>query len=161
MIILIIVVLLLFGGGGYWGYRGGYYGGRGFGGILGLLLIVLILFLLFGGRSFAQVGNNPAGSNLFYPGFGLTKTLSATTSSVSATLTGNGVNDTSLMVYNSGVALVFCRWGVGAQTALVNVDFPVPAGTVQVMHKPYGDDTVACISLSGTNLLYLTPGYGK
>ena len=36
-LILIVVVLLLFGGGGFYGYRSGYYGRGGFGGILGLL----------------------------------------------------------------------------------------------------------------------------
>ena len=40
-LILIIVVLLLFGGGGFYGYRSGYYGRGGFGGILGLLVVVL------------------------------------------------------------------------------------------------------------------------
>ena len=46
---LIIVLFLLFGGGGYYGYNRGYYGGRGFGGGLGLLVLLLILFTVFGG----------------------------------------------------------------------------------------------------------------
>jgi hypothetical protein len=48
MLLLIIVLFLLFGGGGYWGYRGGYYGGRGFG-LLGTVLIVLLVLALFSG----------------------------------------------------------------------------------------------------------------
>ena len=48
LILIILVVLLLFGGGGFYGYRSGYYGQRGFGGILGLIVLLLILFLLFG-----------------------------------------------------------------------------------------------------------------
>jgi hypothetical protein len=40
ILILIILALLLGGGGGYYGYRRGYYGGSGFGGILGLVVVV-------------------------------------------------------------------------------------------------------------------------
>jgi len=29
LILIIVVLLLLFGGGGFYGYRSGYYGGRG------------------------------------------------------------------------------------------------------------------------------------
>ena len=42
LIIIIIVLLLLFGGGGgYYAHRS--YGGRGLGGVLGLVVVVLIL----------------------------------------------------------------------------------------------------------------------
>jgi hypothetical protein len=37
IILIVVVLVLLFGGGGFYGHRQGYYGGRGFGGILGLL----------------------------------------------------------------------------------------------------------------------------
>jgi hypothetical protein len=33
----------------YYGCRSGYYGGRGFGDGLGLIVLVLIVFMLFGG----------------------------------------------------------------------------------------------------------------
>jgi hypothetical protein len=46
LIVLLILILLLFGGGGFYGYRPGYYGGRGFGGLLGLILIVVV-YLVF------------------------------------------------------------------------------------------------------------------
>ncbi len=49
LILLILIILFLFGGGGYYGYRSGYYGGRGFGGGLGLIVVIVVLFLLFGG----------------------------------------------------------------------------------------------------------------
>jgi hypothetical protein len=49
LILIIVLLLLLGGGGGFYGYRSGYYGGRGFGGILGLLVLVLILYMVFGG----------------------------------------------------------------------------------------------------------------
>jgi len=38
-IVLIIVLFVLFGGGGYYGYNRGYYGERGFGGGLGLIVL--------------------------------------------------------------------------------------------------------------------------
>jgi hypothetical protein len=45
--ILIIVVLILLLGGGYYGYN--RYGGRGIGGVLGLVVVVLLAVWLFGG----------------------------------------------------------------------------------------------------------------
>lgn len=48
MLLLIIILLLLFGGGGgYYAHRS--YGGRGLGGVLGVVLIVIIVLWLFGG----------------------------------------------------------------------------------------------------------------
>ncbi len=46
--LLIIVLVLLFGGGGFYGYRGGYYGSRGFG-LGALVLVILVIFLVMGG----------------------------------------------------------------------------------------------------------------
>lgn len=46
LILLIIILILLFGGGGFYGYRRGTYGGRGFGGILGLALVVILIVYL-------------------------------------------------------------------------------------------------------------------
>lgn len=47
LLLIILVVVLLFGGGGLYGYRGGYYGGRGLG-VVGVLLIVIIAVALLG-----------------------------------------------------------------------------------------------------------------
>ena len=53
MLLLIIVLLLLFGGGGgYYGYN--RYGGRGLGGVLGLVLTVLIIMWLLGALSMSM-----------------------------------------------------------------------------------------------------------
>jgi hypothetical protein len=41
-------LILLFSGGGFYGYRSGYYGGRGMG-LAGILVIVLVVFLVMGG----------------------------------------------------------------------------------------------------------------
>jgi hypothetical protein len=49
LVLIIVLLILLFGGGGYYGYRSGYYGSTGFGGILGLLVVILILYLVLGG----------------------------------------------------------------------------------------------------------------
>ena len=47
-ILIIVVLVLLFGGGGGY-YAHGRYGGRGLGGILGLVLVILIILWLVGG----------------------------------------------------------------------------------------------------------------
>jgi hypothetical protein len=48
LIVIIIILLLLFGGGGgYYAHR--TYGGRGLGGVLGLVLIVILILWLVGG----------------------------------------------------------------------------------------------------------------
>jgi len=46
ILIIVILVLLLGGGGGY--YAHGRYGGRGLGGVLGLLVVILIVLWLLG-----------------------------------------------------------------------------------------------------------------
>jgi hypothetical protein len=46
ILIIVILVVLLGGGGGY--YAHGRYGGRGLGGVLGLLVIILIVLWLLG-----------------------------------------------------------------------------------------------------------------
>jgi hypothetical protein len=48
LLLIIIVLLLIFGGGGgYYAHRS--YGGRGLGGVLGLVLIIVLVLFLFGG----------------------------------------------------------------------------------------------------------------
>jgi hypothetical protein len=55
LIILIIILLLLFGGGGgYYGYRSGYYGGRGHS-LIWVLVVIVILVLLLGHGGFGSV----------------------------------------------------------------------------------------------------------
>jgi hypothetical protein len=46
ILIIIVLLLLLSGGGGYYGYN--RYGGRGLGGVLGLVLIIIIVLWLVG-----------------------------------------------------------------------------------------------------------------
>ncbi|MDP2332954.1 MAG: DUF3309 family protein [Reyranella sp.] len=47
ILIVVILILLLGGGGGYYGYS--RYGGRGLGGVLGLVLLIVVVLWLFGG----------------------------------------------------------------------------------------------------------------
>jgi hypothetical protein len=46
LLIIILIIVLLGGGGGYYGYRS--YGGRGLGGVLGLVLVILLVLWLVG-----------------------------------------------------------------------------------------------------------------
>ena len=47
ILIIVVLILLLGGGGGYYGYN--RYGGRGLGGVLGLVRVVLLVVWLLGG----------------------------------------------------------------------------------------------------------------
>jgi hypothetical protein len=52
LLLIVVLLFLLFGGDGYYGYRGDYYGGRGFGSLLGVLVVVFLVVVLFGGPHF-------------------------------------------------------------------------------------------------------------
>jgi hypothetical protein len=47
-ILIIVLLVLLLGGGGYYGHRN--YGGRGLGGVLGLVLVIILIVWLVNGR---------------------------------------------------------------------------------------------------------------
>lgn len=47
LLIIVVLILLFGGGGGYYSYN--RYGGRGLGGVLGLVLIVMLVLWLAGG----------------------------------------------------------------------------------------------------------------
>ena len=55
LLLLIVILFVLFGGGGWYGYRSGYYGGRGMG-LLGVVLIVLLVAALVGGPHWGWYG---------------------------------------------------------------------------------------------------------
>lgn len=101
----------------------------------------------------------------FQPTAGSLQTLSVTSASSSATWVAgtpsgsNSVADTDIYIYNAGTALAFCRWGLGAQTALVT-DTPIPSGTVQVFSK-IGADTLACITAASTATVRAVTGSGR
>jgi hypothetical protein len=47
LLLIIIILILLFGGGGGY-YAHSQYGGRGLGGVLGLIVVILVVLWLFG-----------------------------------------------------------------------------------------------------------------
>jgi hypothetical protein len=118
---------------------------------LGLVLGLAIL----SGSAFAQVGTN----NPFYPTPLSTQSIAATTTSASITFTGTSLNDTELYVYNAGTDAVFCRWGVGAQTA-TTAGLPIPSGTVQIFNRN-GATVFACRTFTTTATVYVTTGNGQ
>jgi hypothetical protein len=112
-------------------------------------------FALLSSAAFAQVGTNLP----FYPTPASGQSLAATTTSSSITFTGPSLNDTELYVYNAGTDLVFCRWGVGAQTA-TTAGLPIPSGTVQIFNR--NSATVfACRTSTTTATVYVTTGNGQ
>jgi hypothetical protein len=119
---------------------------------LGLALGFLALSAL---SALAQVGTNLP----FYPRPAATQSLSATTTSSSITFTGESLNDTELYVYNAGTDAVFCRWGVGAQTA-TTAGLPIPSGTVQIFSRN-GATVFACRTFTTTATVYVTTGNGQ
>lgn len=121
-----------------------------------------------------------ANTNPFSPSVGTTKTLSASSSSSSVTFDAKDVNASTsatgssgsvvnhgttgghgvMRVYNAGTAVVFCRWGNGAQTAVVT-DMPLIPGVVEVFSKANQDDTFAGITASSTATVYISCGEGQ
>lgn len=96
----------------------------------------------------------------FQPSFGNGRTVTATTSSVSATaFTGIDIANTEIYVFNSGTGIAFARWGVGAQTA-TTADVPLPPGSVQVFNKGSADN-FAAISATGSNAVLIITGRGR
>jgi uncharacterized protein DUF3309 len=49
LLIIILILILFGGGGGYYGYR--TWGGRGLGGVLGLVLVVILVLYFVGALS--------------------------------------------------------------------------------------------------------------
>lgn len=115
----------------------------------------------------------------FRPSQGITKTLSASSSSSSVTFDSKDVSSSAsstgtsgsvidrgtigghqvIRVYNAGTATVFVRWGTGAQTA-TTADMPVVPGVVELFSKAPADDTFAGITASSTATVYITCGEG-
>jgi hypothetical protein len=121
---------------------------------LGILAAGLALVLL-PGSAFAQ-----GRSNNFLPLAGAGQSIAATTTSGSVTLTGESLNQADIWIFNAGTDYVFCRWGVGAQTA-ATTDIPFPSGTVNIVSRgATGVNTVACRANTTTATVYIVPGNG-
>jgi hypothetical protein len=87
--------------------------------------------------------------------------LSTVTLAVSAVSASVAISRVSrqLEIQNAGDAIAFCRWGIGAQTAVVT-DYPVLPGQSKTITIESGNDTFAAITSAGTTTLYITSGAG-
>ena len=85
-----------------------------------------------------------------------------TLSNVGTTSVGAAVdaNADQIRVLNVGPALVFFRFGTGAQTATAS-DYPLAVGMSEVFSKGIGADNVAVLgAAAGPSVVYVTPGTG-
>jgi hypothetical protein len=88
--------------------------------------------------------------------FGKTVQLTASTSSVGATIDMAGAN--ALYVVNTGSSGWICfRYGQGPQTAVLTTDTPLPALRQLVVSVPPTTTHVAAIANTGTAVVYFTP----
>ncbi len=94
----------------------------------------------------------------FTPFYGQTVSISASTSSASATVSNTTANQ--LVITNASTALAFIRTGSGVVTALTS-DLPVLPGAAIVISRKQEDTVIAAITASGTTTIYVTPGYGE
>jgi hypothetical protein len=109
--------------------------------------------VLLSGPAFAQ-----GRSNNFTPLTGAGQSIAATTTSASITFAGESLNQADLWIFNAGTDYVFCRWGVGAQTA-TTAGTPFPSGSVNIVSRN-GADTLACRANTTTATVYIIPGNG-
>jgi hypothetical protein len=109
--------------------------------------------VLLSGSAFAQ-----GRSNNFTPLTGAGQSIAATTTSASITFAGESLNQADLWIFNAGTDYVFCRWGVGAQTA-TTAGTPFPSGSVNIVSRN-GADTLACRANTTTATVYIMPGNG-
>lgn len=94
----------------------------------------------------------------FTPKPGATESIAVTSSSASATIAAGEGN--VALVYNTGSALAYFRYGIGAQTA-VTTDCPIAGGDAYLVSISDTHDTVfAAIRDSSDTTLKITPGYG-
>lgn len=98
----------------------------------------------------------------FTPSFGEGKTISVTTTSAQAQWASTSrapANAQKFLLVNQTAQACFVRWGVGNQTALVDVDMPLSAYGMIIVQKGLAD-TVAAITPTGTTTLSVMPGVG-
>jgi hypothetical protein len=94
----------------------------------------------------------------FQPDVGKTVKLTPTTSNSAGTVQ---VPFGQIRVYNAGTAMVFFRYGIGAQTAVVATDMPIAAGATEAFSVPADTTGVAAICEVGSASVYVTPGCGS
>lgn len=87
----------------------------------------------------------------FNPKYGSTQTLTANSSSQSATIDEAKSCKQVRIVNPSAGALAYIRIGSGTQTAAAT-DLPIEAGNIVTVTKAQDHDTIGYISASGTTL---------
>lgn len=105
-----------------------------------------------------------ANAMAFYPtangadGSGATQTIAASTTSATVAII-EPLTGSCLRIFNAGAGIAFCRWGVGAQTAVVT-DFPIAPNSVEVIRIPDTATDFGAILSAGTQNVYITKGEG-
>lgn len=99
----------------------------------------------------------------FKPELQGTSTISCTASSGATTITAPSslVGDAQLEIENAGTVTVFIEWGGSTAVAAVASGYPILAGQSKVITVSNRITTVACISGSGTQTVYVTTGRGN
>lgn len=88
---------------------------------------------------------------------GASTSISATTSSASAAITGVPRGTSTVRIVNSGTVVVFLKFGTSGVTAAVT-DMPMLGGTVETFQIRNDITHVAAITSSGTATVYITSG---
>lgn len=100
-----------------------------------------------------------AATNTPFQAMTTTKTVSASTTSASATWADNDKAGDCLRVFNNTTAVAFLKYGLGTQTA-TTANIAIAPGAVEVIMIGEAADTVAVILSTGTGSVYLTKGSG-
>lgn len=95
--------------------------------------------------------------NLAFSPEGDNVTVAASTTTASGALPGTRGNQ--IRVYNSTAGIAFCRWTVGASSAVATDTFVSPGGTEIFSMSPFAD-TFSVILSTGTGNVYAQRGFG-
>lgn len=85
--------------------------------------------------------------------------ISASTSSGSATLTTRGVPQYE--VYNDGPDTAFVFFGIAGETIVAATNYPIPAYQSRLVSVDTLATTAYAITASGTATVYFVPGAGE
>jgi hypothetical protein len=100
-----------------------------------------------------------AATRPFTPDWGESSVASASGAAATYPITGEGQ---TLRIYNSGTGIVWFRLGdANVPNAGLVTDMPIPAGAVAYVTRNKDQDThINVVAVSGTHVLYITPGEG-
>lgn len=95
----------------------------------------------------------------FSPHYGSGFALTATTTSTAFTGQLRPVAK-NVVIVNTGTAVFFVRIGTGAQTAVLNADFPVMPGKTVSLTKADGQDSISTIAAAAGGTGFVICGEG-